>query len=83
MGGVSVAWLAVLEGYTDSTGDPAANKEPSLDRAAAVQSLLVAGGVADSRIRTAGHGPENSIASNNTEEGRAKNRRLELVVGKR
>jgi len=72
-----------LEGYTDSTGDPAANKKLSLDRAAAVKNLQVAGGVADSRVTTTGYGPENPIASNDTEDGRAKNRRLELVVGKR
>ena len=83
MGGVSVAWLVILEGYTDSTGDAAANKKLSLDRAAAVKSLLVAGGGADSRITTAGFGLENPIASNDTEEGRAKNRRLELPVEKR
>ena len=72
-----------LVGYTDSTGDPAANKKLSLDRATAVKDLLVTGGVTDSRITTAGYGPENPIASNETEDGRAKNRRLELVVEKR
>ena len=72
-----------LEGYTDSTGDPAANKKLSLDRAASVKNLLAADGVADSRITTAGNGPENPIASNDSEDGRAKNRRLELVVEKR
>ena len=72
-----------LEGYTDSTGDPAANKKLSQDRADAVKNLLVAGGVTDSRITTAGYGPEKPIASNDTEDGRAKNRRLELVVDKR
>jgi len=83
VGGVSVAWLVILEGYTDSTGDAAANKKLSLGRAAAVKSLLVAGGGADSRITTAGFGLENPIASNDTEDGRAKNRQLELAVEKR
>jgi outer membrane protein OmpA-like peptidoglycan-associated protein len=73
----------VLEGHTDSTGDPAANKKLSLDRATAVKTLLVSGGVADARIGTSGVGPDRPIASNDTEEGRAKNRRLELVVEKR
>jgi len=72
-----------LEGYTDSTGDAAANTKLSLDRAAAVKGLLVGGGVAESRIATAGYGPDRPVASNDTEEGRAKNRRLELVVEKR
>ena len=76
---VSVA----LEGYTDSTGDPAANKQLSLDRAAAVKEMIVKGGIDGSRIATAGYGQEKPIASNDTEEGRAKNRRLELVVQKR
>jgi len=72
-----------LEGYTDSTGDATANTKVSLDRAAAVKTLLVGGGVAESRIGTAGYGPDRPVASNDTEEGRAKNRRLELVVEKR
>ena len=73
----------VLEGHTDSTGDPVANKKLSLDRANAVKTIVVASGVADSRVGTAGFGPEKPIASNDTEDGRAKNRRLELVVDKR
>jgi len=72
-----------LEGYTDSTGDAAANKKLSLDRADAVKNLLVGGGVAESRIGTTGYGPDKPVASNDTDEGRAKNRRLELVVEKR
>ncbi len=73
----------LVEGHTDATGDPAANKKLSLDRATAVRGLLVTGGVADSRIKTAGVGPDRPIASNDTEDGRAKNRRIELVVEKR
>ena len=72
-----------LEGHTDSTGDAAANKKLSLDRATAVKTIVVSGGVADSRVGTAGFGPEKPIAPNDTEEGRAKNRPLELVVDKR
>jgi OmpA-OmpF porin, OOP family len=76
---VSVA----LEGYTDNRGDPISNKALSLDRAAAVREHMVKLGIAESRISYAGYGQENPIASNDTEEGRAKNRRLELVVMKR
>ena len=72
-----------LEGYTDNTGDAAANKKLSLDRADAVKAIMVTGGIADSRISTTGYGPDNPIAPNDTEEGRAKNRRTELVVEKR
>jgi outer membrane protein OmpA-like peptidoglycan-associated protein len=76
---VSVA----LEGYTDSTGDPIANKTLSLARAGAVKRLMVKGGIVESRISSAGYGQENPVASNDSEQGRAMNRRLELVVVKR
>jgi outer membrane protein OmpA-like peptidoglycan-associated protein len=69
-----------LEGYTDNTGDPVANQRLSLERADAVRSTMMTRGIAGQRIATAGHGPENPVASNDTEEGRARNRRTELVV---
>ena len=72
-----------LEGHTDSTGDPAANKKLSQDRAEAVKALLVAGGIDAGRIDTAGWGQEKPIASNDTEDGKAKNRRTELTVVKK
>jgi OmpA-OmpF porin, OOP family len=72
-----------LEGYTDSTGDAAANKKLSLDRAIVVKEIMIKGGIPDERIGTDGYGQEKPIASNETEEGRAKNRRTELVVEKR
>lgn len=70
----------VIEGHTDSIGAPAANERLSLDRANALKSALVARGVAADRITTKGVGPEHPIASNDTAEGRAKNRRIELIV---
>ena len=72
-----------LEGHTDNTGDAGANKKLSLDRAIAVKGIMVKGGIAEARIGTDGYGEEKPIASNDTEEGRAKNRRTELVVAKR
>jgi OmpA-OmpF porin, OOP family len=69
-----------LEGHTDSTGDATANKQLSVDRANAIRDLLVTAGVDTSRITTAGYGADKPIASNDTEEGRARNRRTELVV---
>ena len=75
--------LVLLEGHTDSTGDPVANKKLSLDRANAIKDLLVQGGVDVARISTDGWGQEKPIASNDTEEGKAKNRRTELIVTKR
>jgi len=69
-----------LVGFTDTTGDPAANKSLSLARARTVGDLLSKGGVASTRIDTEGMGPENPVAPNDSESGRARNRRLELVV---
>ena len=72
-----------LVGHTDNTGDPAANLKLSQDRANAVRDMLVNGGVDTNRLSTAGYGQDKPIASNDTEEGRAKNRRTELVVTKK
>ncbi len=47
------------------------------------QEVMVKGGISDQRIASAGYGQENPVADNDTEQGRAKNRRLELVVVKR
>jgi outer membrane protein OmpA-like peptidoglycan-associated protein len=72
-----------LEGHTDNTGDPAANKTLSMDRANAIRDLLVQGGVDSSRLSTEGYGADKPIASNDTDEGRARNRRTELIVLKK
>jgi OmpA-OmpF porin, OOP family len=72
-----------LEGHTDSTGDADANKKLSVDRAEAVKAMMVSAGVDPNRISTAGWGQERPIASNDTEDGKAKNRRTELVVTKK
>jgi len=69
-----------LSGHTDNTGAPDANQKLSLDRANAIKQVLVNNGVAADRIATNGYGQDRPIASNDTEEGRAKNRRLELTV---
>ena len=72
-----------LVGHTDNTGDATANMKESQDRANAVRDMLVNGGVDTNRISTAGYGQDKPIASNGTDEGRAKNRRTELVVTKK
>ena len=69
-----------LSGHTDNTGAPDANQNLSLARANAVKQMLVDRGIAADRIATIGYGQDRPIASNDTEEGRAKNRRLELTV---
>ena len=71
-----------LEGYTDNTGDPTANMTLSKLRADSVKEQLVALGVDATRIETDGLGIDNPVASNETEEGRAQNRRIEVVVTK-
>jgi outer membrane protein OmpA-like peptidoglycan-associated protein len=72
-----------VEGHTDSTGDAAVNKTLSAERAAAVEKALERMGIEDARISSAGFGPSKPIASNDTEDGRAQNRRVEVVVMKR
>ncbi len=73
----------LVEGHTDSTGDPTENERLSRERADAVKSALISRGVAADRIDTAGIGQARPIDTNDTEEGRARNRRTELVVTKR
>jgi outer membrane protein OmpA-like peptidoglycan-associated protein len=69
-----------LEGHTDNAGDAAANKQLALERAKAVRDMMVANGIDAARLDYAGFGQERPLASNDTEDGRAKNRRTELVV---
>lgn len=69
-----------LVGHTDNTGAADANQALSQDRANAVAATLISQGVAADRISTAGYGQDRPVASNDTEEGRARNRRLELNV---
>jgi OOP family OmpA-OmpF porin len=68
-----------IEGHTDNVGAAAANKTLSEARAKSVMNAVVAGGIAAGRLAAAGYGAEKPIADNRSEEGRAKNRRVELV----
>jgi len=68
-----------VEGHTDNVGNPKSNKTLSEERAKSVVSAIVAEGIDAKRLSSTGHGQDKPIADNKTEEGRAKNRRVELV----
>lgn len=70
----------IVLGHTDNQGGNAFNKDLSLRRAKSVSRYLVGKGVDASRMRYAGKGEEQPIASNLTEEGRARNRRVEFIA---
>lgn len=74
------AYEGVIIGYTDSTGDPEYNLDLSLRRAQAVRDYLVETGVPADKLRVIGRGKADPIAPNTTAEGRAQNRRVEIVV---
>ncbi len=68
-----------VEGHTDSTGDAAHNRKLSLARAESVVQAITARKIAPDRLSAAGKGPDQPLADNTSEAGRAKNRRVELV----
>jgi outer membrane protein OmpA-like peptidoglycan-associated protein len=67
-------------GHTDNTGEAGYNLDLSQRRAQSVSSLLISEGVPPSRISTIGRGEDQPIASNLTPEGRAQNRRVEIII---
>lgn len=72
-------WKLRIDGHTDGVGDAAANLELSKRRAAAVKTALVERyGIAAARLNTGGHGEAGAKDTNETPEGRARNRRVEL-----
>ena len=72
-----------IVGHTDNTGSDAINNPLSVDRAASTRSYLVSRGVDGRRIAIDGMGERYPIASNDTADGRARNRRVEIFVGER
>jgi outer membrane protein OmpA-like peptidoglycan-associated protein len=70
----------VVEGHTDSQGQAASNQDLSQRRAQAVRDYLVTRGIASDRITAQGFGSTRSVADNTSTEGRANNRRVEIVV---
>lgn len=73
----------VVEGHTDSQGTITFNQQLSQRRAQTVRDYLVSRGIASDRITAEGFGPSRTIADNRTAEGRANNRRVEIVVKSR
>ena len=72
--------LVSIEGFTDSRGPDDMNLRLSQDRANAVKDYLASQGVRAEKLRAIGRGEANPVASNDTPEGRANNRRVEIVV---
>jgi OmpA-OmpF porin, OOP family len=73
-------WRLSIEGHTDNSGTAAANLLLSKKRAAAVKNYLVSKGIAADRLKATGFGQERPIAGNDTPEGKAANRRVELKL---
>jgi OmpA-OmpF porin, OOP family len=69
-----------IGGYTDNTGDAAANLALSDARAKNVMDALIAAGIDPSRLESKGYGDQYPVGDNSTEEGRAQNRRIALLV---
>jgi outer membrane protein OmpA-like peptidoglycan-associated protein len=72
-----------IVGHTDSTGSDAINRPLSQDRAASTRDYLSARGVPPNRVQIEGRGSSQPVASNDSPEGRARNRRVEIFVGER
>lgn len=70
----------VIEGHTDNLGAKEYNQKLSEERAKAVLNYLVKEGIAETRLTAVGYGSEVPVVDNATKEGRAKNRRVELVI---
>ncbi len=69
-----------IQGHTDNTGTAAYNQELSERRAQAVTQVLIQNGVSPARLRAAGYGESQPLASNLSPEGRAQNRRVQVVI---
>lgn len=72
--------FVTVTGHTDNTGSASHNQALSERRAFAVTSVLLSGGVPASRIQTVGAGENQPIATNQTPDGRAQNRRVDIVI---
>jgi OmpA-OmpF porin, OOP family len=69
-----------IEGHTDTVGDAEKNRTLSQERAQSVLEYLVKKGITRDRLEAKGYGPDKPISDNDTDEGRAKNRRVEFTI---
>lgn len=76
---IDSALKLAVNGHTDNTGDAAHNQRLSEGRAQSVMAALTGKGIDAARLSAAGHGDSQPVADNGTEQGRAQNRRVELV----
>ena len=76
------SWVIEIRGHTDNTGEDKTNEILSLNRAKEVMAFLVGKGVQENQLVAVGYGEKKPIATNDTEAGRAKNRRTEFVIKK-
>jgi len=69
-----------IEGHTDSVGSDASNQVLSQNRGKSVRDYFASAGLADYAMTVVGYGAGRPVATNDTEQGRAANRRVEIVV---
>ena len=69
-----------ISGHTDNVGNKAANKTLSENRSKSVVAFLISKGISSDRLSSKGYGDEKPIDTNDTEQGRANNRRTEMVI---
>lgn len=74
------AYMVVIVGHTDSSGDPKYNMWLSLERARSVADYLISTGANENQVKIIGRGPKEPIATNDTREGRMQNRRVDILV---
>lgn len=68
-----------ISGHTDNVGNPRSNQRLSEERAENVRQYLIAGGIDEGRVEAVGYGDQHPVASNDTDEGRQQNRRIEAT----
>jgi len=74
------AYMVVIVGHTDSSGDPKYNMWLSRERARSVADYLISTGINEDQVRTIGRGAKEPMASNDTRDGRMQNRRVDILV---